>query len=613
MRINLRNKVLILLAAVSLIPLALMVVTGVYFINITQRYAIYQLENQLLRQKEKEIEKFFADVLVVFHPQITYPVAALSAVPANQREFLLKEISKTNKYISEVEFMEYDFSYPDKPEVGMELNKLVKREATAELTSQRNSAKFQKAVAGGDYIGPVRREGEDYFVTIAAPVKNNDGIVIGAIAGEISLNPVARIINDGALGDSGYVFLSDDKGEIWAKPPHLEYKNFGSNVYVLSVLGGYNNFSPDVQDEYNSSFGDNVIAGGRKIKDLNWALVAEWPRSDAYSAVYSVERQAAIFLLIILGIVAVAAYFFGQRIVKPIILLKKGAKIIGGGDLNHRIKIDTKDELEELAFYFNEMAQSLKGIEELRENKARMEGLAKSLEKEKELSEIKDSFISTASHQLRTPISVIRWTSEILRDAGFGATAEETRSQLDSVYKNAEALALIMGDILTVAELGIGYQPKEKTELSLKKAVESVLDSSQKDIKAKNITVTFNTPGDEYRVKASGINIKRVLENLIDNAVTYTREGGVILIELGAKDGKVSFSIKDNGIGIPAEDQKFIFNEFFRARNAIEMKNVGTGLGLFIVKTIIEGHQGEISFESSPAGSRFWFSLPAQA
>lgn len=613
MRINLRSKTLILLAAVSLIPLALMVVTGIYFINITQRYAIYQLENQLLRQKEKEIEKFFADVLVIFHPQITYPVAALSAVPSDQREFLLKEISKTNKYISEVGFMEYDFSYPDKPEVGMELNKLVKGEAATDLISQRNSAEFQKAVAGGDYIGPVHRTGENYFVTIAAPVKNNDGVVIGVIAGEISLDPVARIINDGALGNSGYVFLSDDKGEIWAKPPHLEYKNFGSNVYVLSVLGGYNNFSPEVQDEYRSSFGGDVIAGGRKIKDLNWALAAEWPKADAYSTVYLVEKQAAIFLFIILGVVAAAAYFFGQRIVKPIIILERGAKIIGGGDLSHRIEINTKDELEELAAYFNEMTQSLKGVQELRESKARMEGLAKSLEKEKELSEIKDNFISTASHQLRTPISVIRWSSEILRDAGSGASAEEMQSQLDSIYKNAEALALITGDILTVAELGIGYQPKEKTEFSLKKAIESVLDSYQKDIKMKSIAVTFNTPGGECQVKASGVNIKRVLENLVDNAATYTKEGGAILIELGVKDDKISFSIKDNGIGIPAEDQKFIFGEFFRARNAIEMKNVGTGLGLFIVKTIVEGHKGEIGFKSSPAGSKFWFSLPAQS
>ena len=614
MRISLRSKMLVLIAAVSLIPLVLLAVLGIYMVNLTQQYAISQLETQLLRQKEEEIEKFFANTLTLFHLQVAYPVAALSGVPADQRESLLKWMAKTNKHISELSFLEYDVSYPDKPEVGTELNKLAGGEPVLELKSQASSAKFQKAVAGRDYIGPVYLKGDDYFITLASPVKNNDEVVIGVLAGEVSLAPMSQMIAEGILGSSGYLILSDDKGEIWAKPRRLEYHGFNSNVYTQSVLGGYTGAGLSAQDEYDSSFGGAVVASGRKIKDLNWALVAEWPEKDAYAVVYSLEKQAVIFLFLILGVTVIAAYFLGRRIIGPIAALGKGAKIIGAGNLDHRINIGTKDELEELAGYFNEMAKSLKEIEALKEAKARMEGLARSLEKEKELSQVKDKFIATASHQLRTPISVIRWTAESLNSASLALPPEETRAQLETVYKNAEALALVIGDILTVAELGIGYKPEEgAAKLSLRSEVKEVLSTFQKDMGAKRLEIAFNAPDDECLVKANSVNIKRVLNNLIDNAITYTKENGKIIIELSLQDGQVVFSIKDTGIGIPADDQKFIFGEFFRARNAVEMKNVGTGLGLFIVKTIIDGHKGKVGLESSSAGSRFWFSLPASA
>src|SRR3989344_8179512 len=133
MRISLRSKMLVLIAAVSLIPLVLFAILGIYLVNLTQQYAISQLETQLLRQKEEEIEKFFADTLTLFHLQVAYPVAALSGVPADQRESLLKWMAKTNKHISELSFLEYDASYPDKPGVGTELNKLADGDSVSEL------------------------------------------------------------------------------------------------------------------------------------------------------------------------------------------------------------------------------------------------------------------------------------------------------------------------------------------------------------------------------------------------------------------------------------------------------------------------------------------------
>lgn len=620
---SIRNKILFLFILISIIPLALFAVLGGYFINLTQSYNVAQLESQFIGQKEKEIEKFFADVSSLFNIQIASPIASLGSVPADQREFLLKEIAASNRNIEKLAFLEYDSVYADKSDNGMELNKLENGSFAVELSSQNSSPQFRAAVKGDNYFGSVSKKDNDFLMAVAAPVKNKDGIIIGVMSGEISLKSITQSINSAMLGSSGYLLLTDDRGVIWARPTQLKEAGFGSNVFILSVLGGeYGGVAWQTQ-EYQSTFGDLVVATGKKLNGIGWALVAEWPKSDAYAIVYSIINQGIIYLILIFSIAVIVALLFATRITKPIKILDQGAKVIGQGDFAHRIKIQTKDELQDLAEQFNEMAKNLKDIGELRETQARLEGLSKSLEKEKELSQIKDKFIATASHQLRTPVSVIRWLAESMR----GATAQNkmavVESQLDDLYKNMESLSLVIGDILTVAELGIGYQPTSLMQFSLKKEAEEAIGRFKKDAEEKNINLRFepNDKKDDYKINASLLNIRRAMEHLIANAVAYTKKDGNILVELAREENEMEFSIKDDGIGVLPEDQKLIFGEFARGKNSVEMKNVGTGLGLFIVKTIIEGHKGRIGLESPTiwekdsakikSGSRFYFSLPS--
>ncbi len=622
MNFKLRTKIFITFVLVSLVPLALLSLVGIYVVNATQQYNIEQLERQLLSQKEKEIEKFLTDVKTLFHVQVASQVSAISGIPFDQQEFLLEEMIRANKYITEVSFLEYDSSYPEKPGNGMELAMRMTGGATRELEDRRVSPAFKKAIQGEDYFGFILNKDEEYFLPIAAPIKNKDGIIIGVITGTVSLKPVTRLIIDGRLGDSGYLLLADEKGELLVKPPNLSYAHFGSQVFILSVLNGYAG-GVQREEEYQSSFGKLVIASGKKLKDVDWALVAEWPKSDAYAAVYSIINQAAWFLLMILAMVAVVSVLFAYRILKPIRILEKGAKIIGEGNLDHRIALETKDELESLANSFNAMAKNLKGIEELREAKARLDGLARSLAKEKELSQIKDHFIATASHQLRTPISVIRWTAEGLATPGDEPIdAAEMKSRIADLYKNAESLSKVVGDLLTISELGIGYKPAVISPFSLREKAKEVMDGFESEAKKKGVTLHLAESASPCMVQGSILNIARAMEHLLDNAVMYTKVGGTIFVEVIEENLGVTFSVKDDGIGVPEKDQKFLFGEFFRATNSIEAKNVGTGLGLFIVKTIVEGHGGKVACESpalwgerdmlKKTGSRFFFTIPTQ-
>lgn len=616
MKFNLRNKILTLFVSVALVPLAVFAGLGVYFINLAQKHNIAQLEAQLLTQKEKEIEKFISETQTLLRVQVATQASALSGIPSDQREFLLKEISRANRFISEVAFLEYDASYSESPSVGMELNKLIGGNPSSDLINQKNTPAFARIVEGNDYLGPVLQKNGTFFMNVSAPVRNKDSIIIGATVAELSLIPVERMVREGRLGNTGYLLLADDKGVIWAKPPQLSFQGFNSHVFVQSALGGVNGRIRGETEEYGSSFGTTVAASAAVIRAPGWVLVAEWPKDDAYEVVSSVFNQAIVFLVLLLGITIVVSFLFAGRIIRPVKVLEEGARIIGEGNLNYRIAIHTEDELETLAFHFNEMAKNLKGIAELREIKARAEGLAASLKKEKELSQIKDQFIATASHQLRTPVSVIRWMTEGLRAGEQSGAKEDRESQLKDLSQNVESLALVVGDILTVAELGIGYAPKVVSEFSLREKVKETIDKFASEADAKKLSLGFTSDEKDYRVKASPLNISRALEHVMNNAIIYTKEGGHVLIALSGSEKEVKFSIQDDGIGVPPEDQKFLFGEFFRAKNSVEMKNVGTGLGLFIVKTIIEGHGGKVGVESpaewdgKKAGSRFYFSLP---
>ena len=339
MRFTLRTKIFITFALVSLVPLILLALVGIYVVNTTQRYNIGQLEHQLLTQKEKEIEKFLTDVKTLFHVQVASQVSAMSGIPFDQQEFLLEEMIRANRHITEISFVEYDASYPEKSENGMELAMRMAGGVARELKDQRASPAFKKAIKGEDYFGSITSNNGEYFLPVAAPVKNKDGVIIGVISGVVSLKPVARMVTDGILGNSGYLMLADEKGELWAKPQNLSFAHFGSHVFILSVLGGYAGGGAESQEEYQSSFGDLVIASGKKLKDVEWALGAEWPKADAYAAVYSIMSQAAWFLLMILAMVMVVSTLFAYRILRPIRILEKGAKIIGGGNLDHRIAL----------------------------------------------------------------------------------------------------------------------------------------------------------------------------------------------------------------------------------------------------------------------------------
>jgi len=248
--------------------------------------------------------------------------------------------------------------------------------------------------------------------------------------------------------------------------------------------------------------------------------------------------------------------------------------------------------------------------------------------REKVIEKMKTEFVSLTAHQLRTPLSAIKWTLRILLDGDLGEINPEQKDFLEKTYQSNERMISLINDLLNVTRIEEGRYLSKLTLVDIEEVINLVVNSYKDEIKRRKIKFEFKKPKEKIpNIMMDAEKVGLVVQNLFDNAVHYTRPDGEITISLttraqrrggeedlssstrGAKD--IEFSIKDTGTGIPEEQQERIFTKFFRGTNAIKMEAEGSGLGLFIAKNIIDAHNGKIWFESEEGkGTTFYFTLP---
>lgn len=231
--------------------------------------------------------------------------------------------------------------------------------------------------------------------------------------------------------------------------------------------------------------------------------------------------------------------------------------------------------------------------------------------REKMIERIKTEFVSLAAHQLRTPLSAIKWTLKMFLDGDLGEITPDQKAFLEKTYFANERMINLINDLLNVARIEEGrylYKPQPEDIISI---FSDAINFHQEKAERKKIELIFKKPQTLPKVLVDKEKISLAISNLINNAIEYTLPGGRVTIEVQKREKELLCSVSDTGIGIPKDQQSRVFTKFFRASNAMRLQTEGTGLGLFITKNIIEAHGGRIWFESEEGkGTTFSFTLP---
>lgn len=233
-------------------------------------------------------------------------------------------------------------------------------------------------------------------------------------------------------------------------------------------------------------------------------------------------------------------------------------------------------------------------------------------EKLTQLDQMKSEIISIVAHQLRTPLSAIKWTLKILIDEDVGKITPEQRELLTKGFESNERMIGLVNDVLAVDRLESGKLKYEFVPVQFEEIVQDMIRNLLPLATQNNIRVEFSSPEHLLpKIKIDPDKMHDVLQNLIDNAIKYTKSGGVVGVGVSMDNQLLHFWVKDNGIGIPDEEKEKIFSRFFRAGNAVHTKTEGSGLGLFIAQSVVKRHGGEIWFESVLGeGTTFHVTLP---
>lgn len=273
---------------------------------------------------------------------------------------------------------------------------------------------------------------------------------------------------------------------------------------------------------------------------------------------------------------------------------------LGKGDLTTKIAA-TDNSLKEIA----QLSDSLDTTrQEFEENRKRFEMI----------SHLKSEFISIAAHQLRTPLTAIKWAIDTVKKGDLGIVTKEQQDMLQRGSESNDRIILLVGDLLNAAKVEEGKFGYTFTQSNITEIIADSIATNSLLAKEHTIEVLFNPEPDIPKVKLDKEKIKLAMDNLLGNAIKYSKRGGHITISVARhKEHFLEVRISDQGIGIPKANMDRIFTKFFRGENAVKQQTEGSGLGLFITKNIILNHGGEISVESEEnVGSTFHFTIPIE-
>ena len=429
---------------------------------------------------------------------------------------------------------------------------------------------------------------EAFLTTVQAEMQDNHGP-------EAAKQATQEAIVEHRFRDHVFAVL-DPKGQVLASsqdlpnetaPPRL--LSSASFRKLLEDSVGTDRLFRNVQGGKNGYRG---LARKFPLKGQTYTLVILQSLHPQAEMLEEVRQTFAWVIPIAIILASVGGYFLARKSLAPVVAMSSQAGRIGAENLHERLPIqNAKDELGRLAASFNEL----------------LERVDQSFERQRR-------FMSDASHELRTPAAILRGESEVALSR-TERSAEEYRESLAVLHAEAQRLTQIVEDLFTLTRADAGQYPLSPKDFYLDELVADCAHATRSLALAKRISLTCEVP-EELPIRADEALLRRMILNLLDNAIKYTPEGGRVSVSCQRAGDEYALNVTDSGPGIPGDLQQRVFERFFRvdkARTRSEKDGGGAGLGLSIARWIAEAHQGRLVVSrSDSSGSTFSAFLPAQ-
>ncbi len=307
--------------------------------------------------------------------------------------------------------------------------------------------------------------------------------------------------------------------------------------------------------------------------------------------------------------------FITRSITQPIHRLAAAAQTVARGDLKQQIEIvclSGEDEIGQLSAAFDYMVTQLRNLRKTLEDKvqARTRELTDAYARLQELDRVKDQFVQNVSHELRTPVGIILAYAELLDNGELGKLQPQQQDSVSIIARRACLLKKLVDDLTILMEAEEGLSKHEIIDMA--ELVAALSADFQIMAHKAMLSLSAEIAPDLPYIKGDPAHLRRACDNLIGNALKFTPAGGAIKVRLWPDNGNVVVEVADTGIGIPLEQQERVFDRFYQVDGSMSRRYGGVGLGLALVKEIVQDHNGHISLESEPGrGSVFRIALPA--
>ena len=317
---------------------------------------------------------------------------------------------------------------------------------------------------------------------------------------------------------------------------------------------------------------------------------------EAAHEAYGTSRRVVIgFAVGAIALALILGYAISWSVVGPVQRMDERLREIASGDFAQRVDVPNRDELGTLAANLNRMNDDLGRLYRELETASRH----------------KSEFLASMSHELRTPLNAIIGFSEVLHDRMFGDLNDKQAEYIDDIVSSGRHLLALINDILDLSKIEAGHMELDLTRFDLPVALESALALVRERATRRGLRLDLTVDGGVGSVVGDERKVRQVLLNLLSNAIKFTPEGGWVAVRTAPADGAVEISVSDAGIGIAAEDQAAVFEEFRQVGSDTARKREGTGLGLTLARKFVELHGGRIWVTSEIGkGSTFTFTLP---